>query len=414
MTAATDVQFAVDVPTGTRQFPADPSSDETTVLVVLFDGDALPIVVAAGTAGELDGDPDGVSAAAGELGTALLPEHWTGLTTRPGLRGHRLGGAEVAAAGRDWSTRFRLTTVVENDDTMTVTAVDETAGLAVATEVESLVGGAVRIRHTLTNMGESPYVVDGLDVVLPCSDRHDEVLDFSGRHERERFPQRHTVTDGLWLREGRQGRPGLDASTLLVTGPAGFGFDADSLLAVHVAWSGNHLLRVERSGVTGTTIGGGEHLLPGEVVLATGESYRSPWVFVAATTQGLDGIAAALHGWQRSLPAHPAPVPVTLQRLGGGLLRPRPGPTQGDRRPRGRDRRRAIRVGRRLVSPAAERFRRARRLVGRPSCLARGPEPADRPRRVPRHGVRAVVRTRDGQPGLGPVPHTSGLGAGHR
>ncbi len=57
--------------------------------------------------------------------------------------------------------------------------------------------------------------MDGLEIVLPLPDDHAELLDFTGRHERERSPQRHPLDDGLWLREGRGGRPGLDAATLV-------------------------------------------------------------------------------------------------------------------------------------------------------------------------------------------------------
>ncbi len=38
-----------------------------------------------------------------------------------------------------------------------------------------------------------------------------------------------------------------------------------------------------------TTIGGGELLLPGEIALAEGESYTTPWVYLAASRDGLDG-----------------------------------------------------------------------------------------------------------------------------
>ena len=72
------------------------------------------------------------------------------------------------------------------------------------------------------------------------------------------------------------------------------------------------MLRVERDPATGTTIGGGELLLPGEVRLANGESYSTPWVYVAAADDGLDGLAATWHAHQRSLPSHPAHQPVVL------------------------------------------------------------------------------------------------------
>ena len=63
---------------------------------------------------------------------------------------------------------------------------------------------------------------------------------------------------------------------------------------MHVAWSGNSVLRVERDAATGTTVGGGELLLPGEVVLGRGESYATPWVYVAAADDGLDGLRRRL------------------------------------------------------------------------------------------------------------------------
>ena len=62
-----------------------------------------------------------------------------------------------------------------------------------------------------------------------------------------------------------------------------------------------------------TTIGGGELLLPGEICLAEGESYTTPWVYLAAARSGLDDLSAQFHGYLRSLPAHPgSPRPVNL------------------------------------------------------------------------------------------------------
>ena len=175
-----------------------------------------------------------------------------------------------------------------------------------------MAGGALRGRATVTNTGAGDYVVHGLEVVLPLADDHVELLDFTGRHERERSPQRHTVDDGLWLREGLGGRPGLDAATMAVAGTPGFSTTHGRVVGVHVAWSGNSVLRVERTSAHGATIGGGEHLLPGEVVLPTGASYGSPWVFFAAADDGLDGLAARWHTYLRSLDAHPGVQPVVL------------------------------------------------------------------------------------------------------
>jgi alpha-galactosidase len=257
---------------------------------------------------------------------ALLPEHGLGWFGRPGLSGHRLDASEGTAAGRDWSPVFRPTGIESDGRRAVIRAEDATAGLRLVTEAEAVPGGAIRVRHALTNTGPRPYLVDGLEVVFPLPARVGEVLDFTGRQMAERIPQRHRLADGLWLREGRRGHTGHDSATVVVAGEPGFRFGHGDVFGVHVGWSGNTVHRVERlpsnSLETGdghhqlpglTTIGGGELLLPGEIALAEGETYTTPWVFLAASRAGLDGLAAQFHGYLRSLPAHPrTPRPVNL------------------------------------------------------------------------------------------------------
>jgi alpha-galactosidase len=257
-------------------------------------------------------DAHQAAAAGGQCG--LLPEHAAGWYGRPGLSGYRLGGpGGLPAAGRDWSPLFRPARLLPAGSSARIEADDEVAGLALATDIEAVHGGAIRCRHTLTNAGEQPYVVESLEVVLPLPGRAGEILDFTGRQLAERVPQRQPINDGLWLREGRRGRTGHDSATVVVAGVPGFRFGGGEVWGVHVAWSGNTVYRVERlrSGVT--TAGGGELLLPGEVVLGSGESYATPWVYLAASQAGLDDLAAQFHGYLRSLAAHPgSPRPVNL------------------------------------------------------------------------------------------------------
>ena len=273
----------------------------------------------------------------------LLPQHGEGWFGRPGLCGHRLGSGagDPVAAGRDWSPLFQPVRSEHDGGWARVEAADTAAGLELVTEIEAVPGGAVRARHTLTNTGRQPYIVDSLDVVFPLPARVGEVLDFTGRQMAERIPQRLQVGDGLWLREGRRGHTGHDSATMVVAGVPGFSFGSGEVYGLHVAWSGNTVHRLERvpSGVgmagaeaepggTGggvhtelrervlpgaTTIGGGELLLPGEITLGEGESYATPWVYLAAARSGLDDLSAQFHGYLRSLPAHPrSPRPVNL------------------------------------------------------------------------------------------------------
>ncbi len=293
----------------------DAAAAARTGLVLAPQSGRLPAVVWAGPVPEAGLDAATVAALADSTWQCpLLPEHATGWFGRPGLSGHRLnrpGGHP--SAGLDWSPHFRPSSVVHLGHTARIEAADPVAGLALVTEIEAMPGGALRGRHTLTNTGPQPYVVDSLEVVVPLPGEVSETLDFTGRQMHERVPQRRIIADGLWLREGRRGHTGHDSATVLVAGPAGFGFGAGRVWGLHVAWSGNTVHRVERLRTGLATIGGGELLLPGEVTLESGQSYATPWVFLAAAADGLDGLASMFHGYLRSLPAHPrSPRPVNL------------------------------------------------------------------------------------------------------
>ena len=318
-------------------FPPD-AGPTTTALELVLDDDGFPHLLGAGLLGP---DESGLPVTAGPA-LPLLGEHSRELFTRPHLRGRRSGG-------RDWSTRFQGRGVEVVDGVLRAALVDPTAGLELLTEAESLPGGGLRLRHTLTNRGEDDYLLDGLEVVLPAAEDLLEVLDLTGRHEAERSPQRHLVTDGLWLRETRHGRPGLGSPTLVALGVPGFSTTRGRVLALHVAWSGNSVLRVERDPQHGTTVGGGELLQPGEVTLAPAESYATPWVHLAAADDGLDGVAAQWHAHQRTPRCPPGGAAGDPQRVGGGLLRPRPPPPARPRRPGRVGGGGALRPGRRLV-----------------------------------------------------------------
>src|SRR5579859_2274353 len=90
---------------------------------------------------------------------ALLPEHGRGWFGSPGLSGHRLDPSSRPAAGRDWSPVFRPSDIESDGLRAVVRAEDATAGLRLVTEAEAVPGGAIRVRHTVTNAGSQPYVV---------------------------------------------------------------------------------------------------------------------------------------------------------------------------------------------------------------------------------------------------------------
>jgi alpha-galactosidase len=152
---------------------------------------------------------------------------------------------------------------------------------------------------------------------MPLPREAGEVLDLTGRWCRERAPQRQDLSMGTRMRASRRGRTGHDATLLLTAGTPGFGFRHGEVWGVHTAWSGDHVHLAERlpegAGHADAVLAGGELLHPGEVRLARGESYSTPWVFLSWSDQGLDGMSSRIHRWLRARPGHPSsPRPVVL------------------------------------------------------------------------------------------------------
>jgi alpha-galactosidase len=285
-----------------------------TVLVDVSDG--LPVIAYWGP--ELPGLDAGQRAAmvvadAPRIGSnnldprpriALVPEHRTGFTGRPGLRG--------SFDGVGWSPAFTSTTVRTDGTSVEVEAVDDAGRLALRTVIELLPSGLVRARAAVTNRAGERYTVDDLVLTFPVPAEAAELLDFTGRHNLERVPQRGPFGFGTHLRENRKGRTGFESAYVLHAGTPGFDFATGRIWAVHTAWSGNHTHYAERVFTGERLIGGGELLLPGEVRLATGETYQSPWVYAACGT-GLDEIARRFHRHLRArVPRVTPDRPVTL------------------------------------------------------------------------------------------------------
>ena len=114
------------------------------------------------------------------------------------------------------------------------------------------------------------------------------------------------------MRESRRGRPGSDASLVLAAGRRGFGFERGLVYAVHLAWSGNHRLAAERTPTAESFLAASELLGSGEIVLAEGESYTTPWA-IGSWGDGLNELSRRFHDELRARPRHPRrPRPVTL------------------------------------------------------------------------------------------------------
>nr|WP_238357308.1 alpha-galactosidase [Kribbella italica] len=230
------------------------------------------------------------------LPVAIVPEYSAGWFGLPGLNGHR--------DGQDFSASFRLQSVEQVGNTVTIQAADAGAQLKLALTIELTDSGLVKAKADLTNTGGTPYTVDGLVLALPVPTEATELFDMTGRHIGERHPQLHAFTQGAHVRDNRRGRTGADATLLLIAGTQNFTFGTGEVWGVHTAWSGNHRSYAER-GMSGfAVIGGGELLLPGEGRLEPQGSYSTPWIY-GSYGVGLDQLSTRFHEYLRARPNHP-------------------------------------------------------------------------------------------------------------
>ena len=163
---------------------------------------------------------------------AVLPEHSTGWTGRPGLRG--------SFAGSGWSPAFRTTSIrldgapvtgfaAAGPGSVEVLAVDDSGRLELRIVLELLPSGLLRGRAAIRNLAGDDYAVDDLVLALPVPAEAAELLDFAGRHNLEREPQRLPFPVGAHVRENRKGRTGADSAYVLHAGTPGFGFGSGEI-----------------------------------------------------------------------------------------------------------------------------------------------------------------------------------------
>lgn len=236
--------------------------------------------------------------------TTLIPQEAGGWSGTPGLTGHHDNGG--------FATKLALRTCASTSSSATFTLGDDEAHLNMVHTIVIDEAGLVHTWLEVTNLNTADYTLTDLHITLPLPSNYSQILTTTGHHLRERTPQRQRITVGTYLRESRRGRPGADSTLFVAAGEEGFGFEKGRVHVVHLAWSGNQRLGVEQLPSGHCHFIAGEVLQPGEMVLASGQRYRTPPV-IASWGNGLSEASCRYHRMMRARPQHPKrPRPVTL------------------------------------------------------------------------------------------------------
>ncbi len=245
---------------------------------------------------------------------SLLPEHGSGYSGRPGIEGHRTSGA-------GWAPRFTLESAEQfgsdsahpGSSRAVVVSLDVEAGLKLITEFEVLDSGVLRTKISVHNAADTSYHLSALRQTLPLPSSTQETMTFGGRWSREFIEIRQPLVTGSVTVENRAGRTSHNRVPIIFAGTQGFTNDFGAVRAAHLEWSGNSFVAADALSDGRRCLQVGELLFPGEVVLAAGEHYESPWVCWAFSSGGLNGVSERFHRELRSRPNHPKTSrPVTL------------------------------------------------------------------------------------------------------
>jgi alpha-galactosidase len=241
------------------------------------------------------------------LNPGIWREDARGFHGRPALQGHRLG--------QSWSQLFTIQKVTQTPNRVDIICEDFAANLEVAIAYTISKEGVLRIEQSVKNLGDGDFAVNEFNIWLPLPDHATETMDFTGRWVKERQPQRRAIQVGTWAREIREGRSGHDYTIVQLAMTPNANYQSGEVWSVGLQWSGNTRHIVEKLPTGRTSIGAGELLLPGEIILAAGEEYVAPGVVVTYSHEGIDGITDRHYRWLRSRPNHPSkvrPRPLTL------------------------------------------------------------------------------------------------------
>jgi alpha-galactosidase len=237
----------------------------------------------------------------------LLREHSRGWIGHPALRGHR-SGVSVS----NW---FVLQSATQKDNSLVTTFEDPIAKIAISLTYTMTPSDVLLIDATVTNIGDGEYFLEHFLYWLPLAEQADQMLDFYGHWTKERQPQRRDIGYGLTSREGFEGRSGHDYTITQIALNNATNFRSGQAWSLAMAWSGNNIHHVERLIDGSKAIGGGEYLLPGEVILKAGESYQAPRAIASFSDEGLDGLTRNHYDWVRGRSNHTTkvrPRPLTL------------------------------------------------------------------------------------------------------
>jgi alpha-galactosidase len=231
---------------------------------------------------------------------SIALEPGIGLMGPSGLSAHR--------NGKGWGSRFVVDRVDASDAVATISTSDPRTQIALEYRIDcDPVTGLLQIAATLTNNGDAPLNLDAMATAcLPIPQMMTGIIGFSGRWSDEFRRERLARFSGAYLRENKRGRTSHDSFPAIILCANDAREQSGEAYALHLAWSGNHSIRVDSIADGRVFASIGALLYPGEVQLQPSESFASPTIVAGYSANGLSALSRQFHAHVRNSLLRPA------------------------------------------------------------------------------------------------------------
>lgn len=254
---------------------------------------------------------------------SMHPENSRGWLGYPAMSGQ--SPQSTGSAGR-WAGQFKFQSAEEShalDDQQSVLfrLHDEPRGLQLEIDCRiDSVSDVASFASRLRNTGDDPFQLDWLSAATVTPEqRFNHLKTFHGRWCAEFDVLSRPVPMGLTMLENRRGRTSHESFPGVILCQETTHENQGECIGVHLGWSGNHRVLIERMSSGDVQVQMGVLFAGGEALLNAGESIDSPPMYVAHSSHGFNSMSQKLHAYARrrliSFPessGKPAPRPVTV------------------------------------------------------------------------------------------------------
>lgn len=219
---------------------------------------------------------------------SLFPQSGQGYRATPAL--------SLLCDGRPLLTNLSLASVLQARDGVRFGFVDTAAGLSVQVHWWREATGLVNSEISLTNTGNDPVTVLALAALsLPLPSWATHQTRYAGRWASEMHAEHLSIPYGQSGGASFGGRPGFGGANWIRLEEEYASETHGRIIAVHLAWSGDHRLLVERDAEGCASVMIGPRVEAGEIILAPAESYTTPTAMFAFSDKGYSGVRDAFH-----------------------------------------------------------------------------------------------------------------------